>query len=338
MKIIWDWSLESETNRLMQSARNIGNGFYALQNFYPLPWTKSNKYLTCGVYLPLIKYQSIPRFWFSASRLDDHNLPMHTPPTIARELQSFLTPLSLTEPDYHTLASTFETTTPQVLSFIKHAFPTIPLPSQITIYPTYFGTTGSFNWMTSAGQVVIYHRIDQGIRSLVECLLTSIIRPHALKHGNGGWSETEFLVDYLLQYSALNQIVPLDPSWSPTHKNTAVNKTSVRDKSVEFLRTIGAPTSNTQKFSIHDDQVYFDNKALPSLSRKESLILHSLVRSAPQPISIDTIADLIFTKEDKFSLSAINKTIERLRKKLATLGISSSYIATASGVGYYLKN
>jgi hypothetical protein len=339
MKITWDWSLETEVDRLLQSARNVGNGFYANQGFYPLPWSPTCTYLKNAVYLPPLPYPQITRFWLRVSLLDTANLPARYPAHFHTLMIDALRPLALTSPDLTTLHDQVQLILPRVIRSLHRLVPTLPLPQSILIHPTYFGTTGSFNWMDRTGQVLIYHRIDCGIRYLVECLLTSLLREQAVKKLSATWGETEFLVDWLLDQTELSQIVPTDPSWAGT-LSTARTQTSsiIIEHSNAFLQTIGAPLPTTHHFSSLNSQIYFGDKPLYTLTAKEVAIFNALLAAAPKSVSLDQIGDLIFTQAEKYSLAAINKAIERLRKKLNSLGISSSYLATASGVGYYLKN
>ncbi len=338
MKITWDWSLGSEINHLIQSAHNIGNGFYSLQHFYPLPYITNQKYENIGVYLPDLPYQHLAGFWQKSSQLDDHHLPIVVPPTLTQALQPLISHLNLVPPDITTLKAQYIALLPQVFQFLHATFPAIALPTQIKIYPTYFGTTGSFNWMTPRGEVVIYHRIDQGIRSLVKCTLTSILRPLATKSHQSTWSETEFLVDYLLSSSSLNQLIPQDASYQPTLSLTRGNHIQLAKLSQAFLRKIGAPSFSGHVFTIKNDQIYFGDTLLSTFTNRELKIMQGLLAKSPIPLTLDEIGDLIFTSDDKFSLAAIYQAISRLRHKLDNLGISSSCLATASGIGYYLRN
>lgn len=338
MKIIWDWSIDSELNRIMQACRNTGNGFYSLNHFYPLPYSKNGTYDSTGIYIPDLPYSQLSRFWQSTSQLDDHHLPLQVPVSISKFIHPYLERMDLEMPDTKSLQSEFEAIVPKVITFLHSTFPHIMVPTHITIYPTYFGSAGSFNWITKDGEIVIYHRIDQDICALIECLLTSIMRPQAVSTHSATWSETEFLVDFLMTSSVLSELLPTTSSFKPTLASTRSNHDVLAKLSLQFLQKIGAPLSSTKTFTSKNGTIYYGEKPLNTLSNRESKVLEKLISISPSPVSIDEIGDLIFSNDEKFSLSAINKTIERLRKKLATLGISSSYLATASGIGYYLKN
>lgn len=75
-----------------------------------------------------------------------------------------------------------------------------------------------------------------------------------------------------------------------------------------------------------------------NLTSQEKLLLELLIKNKPNVVSIDTIATALWTNafEEKFSLYAITKLIERLRAKLKKAGINQQLIHAQRGVGYFL--
>jgi DNA-binding response OmpR family regulator len=159
-----------------------------------------------------------------------------------------------------------------------------------------------------------------------------------MKNLAADWSQTEFLVDYLLHSSALRDLLPLDPTWQATTLTTSRSNTLLRAESQQFLTQIGAPTPTTQHFSLRNSNIYYGDNPLSTLTSRENIIMSKLIEKSPSPATVDELADLLFPNSDKFSLAALTKCVERLRDKLETLGIPRHVIATASGVGYYLNN
>lgn len=66
--------------------------------------------------------------------------------------------------------------------------------------------------------------------------------------------------------------------------------------------------------------------------------MYFLIKNSNNVVSFDQISDIIFVNEEKFSLFALAKFIQRLREKLEMNGISGSFIQTLRGKGYLLKN
>ena len=338
MKIVWDWSLNNEAERILEMSLKISNGFYHLHHFLPLPFDLKNtrKDTSHHVYLPDLPYTKIPRYWESTSQVGA-TYPLKQLGSISDQLAQHLTLRKLPSLDSHIVQPDAEIYLPQVINWLQHTFPRLPLPETILIHPSYFGTGGSFFFNQESKTVILYLRNDQGLYPLVEILLTALLRPHAGKTLYTDWEKTEYLVDYLLLESNLKDLLPSPSSWTPTTIPPHYSQSLLKE-SAEFVKKIGLSNHIECQFSLQGETICFNKVPLGDFTPSQHALLSALITRSPAPLTIDEIADLIFTKDEKFSLSAIGKTIERLRKKLTTLGISSSYIATASGVGYYLKN
>ncbi len=338
MKIVWDWSLKNEAERILEMSLKISNGFYHLHHFLPLPFELKNKRKDTShhVYLPDLPYIKIPRYWESAGLVGE-SYPLKQLTSISDQLVQYLTPLNLSSLDSHRVEKDAEIYLPQVINWLHHTFPRLPLPKTILIHPSYFGTGGSFFFNQESKTVILYLRHDQGLYPLVEILLTALLRPHAGETLYTDWEKTEYLVDYLLLESNLKELLPASSSWTPTTIPPHYSQPILKE-SADFVKKIGLSDHVECQFSLVGNTICFNRVPLGDFTPSQHAILQALITRSPAPLTIDEIADLIFTKDEKFSLSAIGKTIERLRKKLTSLGISSSYIATASGVGYYLKN
>ncbi|EKD79747.1 MAG: hypothetical protein ACD_40C00324G0001 [uncultured bacterium] len=335
MKTIWDWSLGSEAKRMIGSAHSISNGFFHLHHFYPFPWDPQTSYLHQGVYLPPLSYLSLPDFWHRSLTYD--NQSMSLPPQLSDLHQAIISQLSslhLPTPDFSALQKQWDSIALRFFRLIRTLAPYAPYIKSLTIHPTYFGTAGSFNW---GPETIVYLRVDQPVTTLAECILTSLTRPYLYKTRHATWEESEFLVDYLLQETELARLFPtphLGTLESLRHQTPA----SVISASDLFLRQIGAPTLTSQAFSVKNSTLYFGDCPLTTLTSREHSVLTKLIEKAPSPATTDELSDLLFPNVEKFSLAALTKTIERLRSKLESSGISRHYLATASGIGYYLKN
>ncbi len=339
MKITWSWSLESEANRLLHEAHYVNSGFFRLHHFYPLPWTPKTKYLPQGVYLPILPYSSIPDFWYQVKyynhdqmAIDSKTAPLHT------QLVKLLTPLGLTPPDHAQLESDWVKIAPRFEKLLKELAPFAPQIRRLTVHLSYFGTGGSFSLAGSApADLIVDLRVDQTLTDLAECILTAVTRPYLTKAMHSSWEESESLVDYLLAHSPMSALF--------THPHLGTIKSlrehvsdAIITESQSFLRALGAPLPTTQTFEIKHNTVYFGGCPLSDLSAREHVAMTKLIEKEPSPVTTDELADLLFPDPAKFSLAALTKFVERLRTKLESMGISRHYLATTSGVGYYLKN
>lgn len=339
MKTIWEWSLATEAERIINTAQGIGNGFFHLHHFYPLPWDPKISYLHQGVYLPTLSYASLPNFWHRSLKFDSKSMVL--PPQLAdisNAITNQLSTLPLSCPDYSSLEQEWDRLSPRFFNLISSLTPYAPRVRSLTIHPTYFGTAGSFNWSKgNPTDIIIYLRVDQPTATLAECILTAITRPYLYQTRHATWEESEFLVDYLLQETELAELFATPHVGTLAHLRRNI-PTKVLESSAQFLAQIGAPASSEQTFSLVDNVPHFGHCPLTDLSSRECLVMSKLIEKSPLPVTIDELADLLFPDPAKFSLAALTKCIERLRDKLERIGISRHYISTASGVGYYLKN
>lgn len=339
MKTIWDWSLATEAERIINTAQGIGSGFFHLHHFYPLPWDHNVSYLHQGVYLPQLTFSSLPDFWHRSLKFDSKSMIL--PPPLAdlhQAISDQLSALDLTSPNFSTLQHEWDNISPRFFQLTASLAPYAPPLKTLTIRPTYFGTLGSFNWSsTDPTDIIVYLRIDQPATTLAECILTALTRPYLYKTRSASWEESEFLVDYLLQETELASLFSTPHHGTLAHLRTNI-PTRIIKESTQFLSQIGAPNSTDQSFSLKNKLPYFGDCPLTNLTSRECLVMSKLIEKAPAPVTTDELADLLFPDPDKFSLAALTKCIERLRAKLDDAGISRHYISTSSGIGYYLKN
>lgn len=73
------------------------------------------------------------------------------------------------------------------------------------------------------------------------------------------------------------------------------------------------------------------------LTRREAALLEELIRSGERIVVRDTLADRLYGFDDDVSANAIEATVSRLRRKLASLG-SAVRIEALRGIGYRLRD
>lgn len=342
MNTSWEWSLETEANRILQTARNIGNGFYHANNFPVLEWKENIRLLSQAVYLPKINYSTLPRFWHKASKYDIHTIPVIDTQNYTPALVTKLSYLKLKDPTSTDLIKTWNKHQDQILGTIYSLLPeTKNKINSITIVPTYFGTSVSFNAPhTFPTDLYIALRVDMGIHEITEAILSSLIRIDAYNNFHAVWQEVEFFVDYLIIRSPLNELLNKINNkkylGTITDTRSSINNNTLKESNL-FLAEIGAPTFD-HPFDVNDDKVLYNNTEIKHLTSRELEILKILIDQSPELVSYDDLSDAIFESDEQYSLYTISKVIERLRKKLDNQGISSSYLVTSRNQGYYLKN
>lgn len=324
----WEYSLKTEALRLLHDANGIATGFFRLNQFYPLPYTKN---APCGnniVLLPDLPYLSIPRFWDRVAKIDISHLPgsnNSVPTELISQAQTLLENANLVTPKYQSTQKAWVRIEKRVLDTIYSLIPhTRNSIKSITVWPTNFGTSCSFNVCdpkSKSHNIYIWLRQDQGIGAIVEGILSSLTYRNVSEQLNGLWAETEIIVDWLLTFSPLSKLVPKTPK---TIKATrSIQSASLLQQSKTFLTKIGVPPVSpkqldTTSFSPSERQIY-----ILLLSRSPSIV---------------TFDELSSANPENFSLYAISKSIQRLRDRLEKSGVSGSFIQTKRGEGYLLVN
>lgn len=326
----WLWSIESEGNRILQAAHNIGNGFYT-QNGFTVT-SDQDRYTQSSVNIPLLPYRDIPDFWLKVRDIDFYQLPALDPHHLEKDLVPHLTAYKV--PDMAELKGDWEQNNQRVLSALKQNLPTLAFPHKLNIYPTHFGTISSFNH-SQDGVTTLFLRKDATIYDLVEGVISSLLRPVHIQQGLS-WTESEAVIDHILLYSPLSTLLKEIRDIREAGTLPALLQKEGR-VSTSFLAQIGAP-GQTHSFSTKEEVVLLDGAPLHHLTAREAQVLCKLIELRGQTLTYDNLADLIFESEDEFSLTTISKTIERLRQHLEQNGVSSSVIKTERGLGYYLRS
>jgi hypothetical protein len=212
---------------------------------------------------------------------------------------------------------------------------------KVTIYPTAFGTSASFNWIDKQGEMIIYLREDQGIYAIAESIVTSLTRKDIYTKLEGLWQESEIITDFLITETSISKVLQKyekAENYIPTLKGVRIKEQAkFLAESDEFYKKLGIPSFD-KPFGYNGLIPELFGKPVENLTETEKKVLLSLIRKSNTVTEIDELGEVMFKSDDNFSLYAISKTIQRLRNKLEENGVSGSYIQTLRGKGYLLKN
>jgi hypothetical protein len=335
MQTKWEYSLETESRRVIHCATQIATGFYSVNHFYALP-TVTLPADPNVVLFPNLHYLSIPRFWNRVSKLSVQNLPMDIPQDLLDQTSCLVKEAHLPTPSFQQTQASWNKYQDKIISAIYQQIPKkTDCITNIEIWPTTTGTGVSFNQLIKTpGPITIWLRQDYGLLAIVEAILTSITRPEVYSKLDGVWQESEIIVDWIIAYSPLSALLKkIAPNeiFSPTIVQTRnQQKATLATASNKYLISLGAPQLNIDSIK---------NTSLQNLAPTEKQLFKLLVDKAPQIVTFDEIGELIFKgNSDRFSLYAITKSIQRLRDKLEQNGISGSFIQTKRGEGYLLTS
>lgn len=327
VKTKWGWSAETEAKRLIYTARQIANNFYQERNFFVLPKLNGSPSNHSIVVFPKLNYLSIKGFWRRVKPIEIDKLPLIVKPELLAQTRALFQPV---KPDFTAAQKLWTKAQPEILAAIDYLIPSpAGLIKSVTVWPTNYGTTCSFNWPRRFPEnIYIYLRTDCGLPQITEAILTALTKRPLEEKLGAKWEESEMLADWLVQESFLKKILTkYGGNYTPTLKLTRQQQNAkLLKQSEEYLQTLGVKTKNGILQTVP-----------PNLSGRETEIFNALKRRQGGTVSFDEISRIIFLEEDKFSLYAVSKTIERLRLKLELAGIDGSVIQTLRGEGYRLK-
>lgn len=341
MKTVWEYSIESEANRLIQCAYQIIIGFYKTNNFIVLPYNPNINSANI-VTFPLLPYTKISRFWEQAKKSNIKDLPVKIDKNLLKTIINLLQKELTKKPDFAKVKKLWSKAEKNVIEEIYKIIPNKRNKiTKITIYPTLFGTSCSFNGINKKGEIFIYLRDDQGIPTITEAIITSLTRADIYENLEGLWQESEIITDYLVTETSIANVLQKyeqSENYIPTIKAVRIKEQAkLLSESEEFYKKLGIPNF-TKPFGYNGLIPELFGKPVANLTETEKKVLLILIKNSNTVTPIDDIGSVMFKSEDNFSLYAISKTVQRLRDKLEKNGISGSYIQTLRGKGYLLKN
>ena len=337
-KVNFVWNEETEVDRVLNTAATTARGFFSQKGFLVLPETKR----TMGVVvLPSIPYQSIPHFWEAVKQNDsEHTSPLV--PTVSNEIRELLRTylLPLISIDKKILITTEKKWRSIEKKFFKDFFTLFPqfagMLDSIEIRLTRWGTGASWSYLdaTKKGQhMIIYlrntHRMDQIAWVLISAFAGTVeTELHMV------WEARQSISDFLMSSSLLSRHFP---EFSPTMPCLHSNDEKLQKQSADFLESIGVHVM--RPFNKKHSTIYlFDKPIDHELSESQEKILSLMITNQNHTVDYDTLASTLWESEDEFSLWAINKQMQRLTKKIVTLGGHEYMIEPVRGRGYVLNN
>ncbi len=336
----WEFSLETEAKRILHTAHQTYVGFYKSNGFIVLP--KNIKTFNSNiVILPKLDFVSIPKFWKKASKIDIYANPMIIEESFLFEFKKLLSKYNLETPNYKKTMQVWARAEKEVIDAIYDVLPGKKGKiKKIIINPTKTGTVCSFDWDNN-GNYSILLRDDQNIHKIAEALVTSLTREDIYEKLSGLWQESEIVSDFLVTQTKIADVLkkyePID-RYSPTMKGVRTKDTgNLLEMSNDYYKKLGIPNFD-KPFSLNGLTPEINKKPILNLTNNEKQIMYLLIKNSNNVVSFDQISDIIFANEEKFSLFALAKFIQRLREKLENNGISGSFMQTLRGKGYLLKN
>jgi hypothetical protein len=326
-------SPEMEARRVLFLTASLTRNWYQKHNFLILPKLYQS-IPTSQTIIPDLPYSSIPNYWTKVSKLK-LTTPINAPLELLNSTQSLIQKdydsklhqkyLAKLEAKWIKIAPSFWnnlfTLFPNYRGQIKH----------INIYSTQYGPISTFSLASGPNtDITIFMRHDADVDKLIWTILASLFRgkmEYQMKHT---WEEIETTLDWLMSESALSTGIKLT---HPIIKNIRSNQlASSRTKSQKYLASLGLTT--TSVWRVDQSDICFGDTKILNLSENEQKLLELLLTKRGQTTSYDEIANLLWPNGENFSLFAISKEIERLRKRIKAAGVIPAVIHTHRKVGY----
>ncbi|MBD3362959.1 hypothetical protein GF362_04535 [Candidatus Dojkabacteria bacterium] len=184
----------------------------------------------------------------------------------------------------------------------------------------------------------IFVRTDMQETVLIEGIFSVLFHSELLE--NYSWEQKEVIIDHMTK-SFLRSVDYKGkiPQTIKTLSKKIINKKLAQNSSV-FLRK--NKLENKRTISLNEkNKIEISNKPLTKdFFERDRKILKHFLDKENRVLTYDELADIMWGNKStqKFSLSAINRHLSRLRKKLEKLGLPSSCILSVRGVGYYLQS
>lgn len=205
--------------------------------------------------------------------------------------------------------------------------------ARVNIYSTQFGPYTTFSLAKHGkNDITIFIRQDSRLDRLLWTLLTCIFRSRMQDDMKMSWEEIEATVDWLMSESALNCGLTFT---HPTIKNLRADQIAhYRKMSEKYIAKLGFAL--TTKLEKKNEEYVFGEIRIPGLSANDKLLLDLLFTKRGQTVKFDEIAAVLWPSYEDWSLYAVVKAVERLRKRIKDSGINLPVIHTQRRIGYSL--
>lgn len=303
-------------------AKSIQLGKYPKGNYVVLP--KLMRKNPLSVHFPKFPYSH--RFWKLITHQERYGVPGPFPTLAMREVLSFLSDYQAPDTDgqkelWYQKVRQFTRTVSDVLD-TSSLFENI---GSIRILITEFGAIGSFSVIPQVARkwtLVCTWRTDTDLTDLFRTILQAFI---LTRQGSGqrvdvgalGWFEREAILRFLLTQTKLKLYASSKRLTKPTER-------LIRE-SGRYLASLGFPV-----------QWHIDPSFANQLTNQERVLWTYLLAKTNHIVSFDEVANVVWQSDadEKFSLYALAKLVENIRRKLRNFGIHHNVLLTIRRQGY----
>lgn len=310
-------------------AKGISMGEYQNNGFVVTPTLEKGS--TKSVHFPDLSYSK--SFWTGINSNPNLNLSGKFSKTSIDEALMLLKDINYSKyekdiekikSDWEKIEKDFFETVDKFLDFSK----ALNKVESIDVLITPFGTIGSFNPPRVGNKFKLLQtsRADMPEGNIAATILQNL---YIIQTNIGGEiGDEKYLrrmatISFLFENSVFKKFYPEFKSIIKPDYNTTLE---LIEKSNKYLEKLGF-----SKKTVID----FTN---PIFTEKESLLLEELINNQGKILTFEKCSEVLWGDEsfEKFSLEAIAKVIENIRKKIRELGINKEVIFTKRSFGYML--
>lgn len=319
-------------------AKSIVNNFYQKSGYFVLPYAKDS---TNTCYFPDLDYPQY--FWeLIKSNRNTHfggNFSVEAVNIVSRALEknNLIKDININR---NSIASHWKQKEPNFYSLVHNFLIPEDLLSKVRavhILITQFGTAGSFfpKKVDGGYEIFMTQRADLDADMIGKTLLLALDKIKTISDGAKDlsvWYKRQDRVEYLLSHTAFKKILPA--ASKAILRNSEKIQNTITD-STNYLSKIGFPVNET--VWMKSGCLYKTGKDITALfSKNELALLEMLIINKGKVVDYDSIASALWGKDElnKFSLYAIAKTIQNIRKKFRNEGVNKEIIKSVRGLGY----
>ena len=326
MKLNWALEDKYSIKVFQEVAQKIENGFQQERRFYILPHLPE-KFRDRVVYFPYIEsyIKNIRRF----NELKNFE---NIPDEVQKDISQSYEPYKLS---YNQKFVNLTNQSKSVLRAFEIFCSKNGLNHKVTIqvYPVFVGSLGHYDMTDST--IFIHPRFDRNITEIFGLILTVLIHLKVIpakdkikwdKTYEEKWWEKQEITQQLFKSKEFEKIFEnIKDTIDILEDNTAGD---LAIESIKYLNKLNFPI---KPFIKNAEQIQ-------TLTKHEKEILELFLANRASIVNYNQIAEIMWKEntEEKFSLYAISKIIERIRNKIQNSGIKPNLIHSQRGVGYVL--
>jgi hypothetical protein len=331
-KVNFIQSLDLQANYICFLASQIQAGIYQKHGFLVLPNETSHPKT---VYFPDFPYSS--KFWKLIQKSSHKSVARFFPKEARDEILQIIpsTPVVAPSTSWSRKQILLLKTLKELGLFQKE----LKMISSIAVLLTPYGTIGSFHHIIrKSGKIDIFitQRLNNPIEYLIKTIILALLLIQNPRYAYEQWQEKQNIADFLLSSTKLVNIFP-PCRLAPVVPEKLPAKYLL--DSQKYLRKLSF--DNKKKLKIVNDRIYYGDKNIDRiLSPQEKKVLIALIIKGNKIIIHDELAKVLWKgkADEKFSLWAITKLIQKIRTKLKSSGINTNVIYTVYSRGYGVLN